>query len=182
MLIVGLGNPGPNYAKTRHNIGFMVVDELIRRTGATKLSSSSFNGELFKFSNHFLLKPMTFMNLSGSSIAAVKSFYKIDSVVVIHDDLDIPFGAVRFKRGGGHGGHNGLKSADEKITPDYIRIRIGIGKPEHKSEVASFVLSDFSSSETDALQPLISHICDSIDALFSTSLAEVSARYSKKTL
>lgn len=182
MLIVGLGNPGPNYAKTRHNIGFMVIDELIRRTGATKLSSSSFNGELFKFSNHFLLKPMTFMNLSGNSIAAVKSFYKIDSVVVIHDDLDIPFGAVRFKRGGGHGGHNGLKSADEKITPDYIRIRVGIGKPEHKSEVSSFVLSDFSSSETDAIKPLISHICDSVDALLGASLAEVTAKYSKKTL
>ena len=105
MLIVGLGNPGPNYEKTRHNIGFMVVDELINRFSANKLSSSSFNGELFKFSNHFLLKPLTFMNLSGTSVAAVKKFYKIDEVIVIHDDLDLPFGTLRFKYGGGHGGH-----------------------------------------------------------------------------
>jgi peptidyl-tRNA hydrolase, PTH1 family len=89
MLIVGLGNPGPAYAKNRHNIGFMVIDELIRRNSAQKLSSSSFNGELFKFSNHFLLKPLTFMNLSGNSILAVKKFYKVDEVVVIHDDLDL---------------------------------------------------------------------------------------------
>ncbi|MDD3856347.1 aminoacyl-tRNA hydrolase, partial [Sulfurimonas sp.] len=106
MLIVGLGNPGPNYEHTRHNIGFMVIDELVKRQNAQKLSSSSFNGELFKFSNHFLLKPLTFMNLSGNAIAAVKKFYKINEVIVIHDDLDLPFGTLRFKKGGGHGGHN----------------------------------------------------------------------------
>lgn len=98
MLIVGLGNPGPNYESTRHNIGFMVIDELVKRLNAQKLSSSSFNGELFKFSDHYLLKPLTFMNLSGISIAAVKKFYKIDEVVVIHDDLDLPFGTLRFKK------------------------------------------------------------------------------------
>ncbi|MDO8453962.1 MAG: aminoacyl-tRNA hydrolase, partial [Sulfurimonas sp.] len=92
MLIVGLGNPGPTYEKTRHNIGFMVVDELVRRSNANKLSSSP-QAELYKFSEHFLLKPLTFMNLSGIAIAQVKNFYKIDKVVVIHDDLDLPFGA-----------------------------------------------------------------------------------------
>ena len=116
MLIVGLGNPGPDYEKTRHNIGFMVIDELIKRHNAQKLSSSSFQGELYKFSNHLLLKPLTYMNLSGNSIVAVKKFYKIDDVVVIHDDLDLPFGTLRFKHGGGHGGHNGL--IDPAPAPD----------------------------------------------------------------
>ena len=160
MLIVGLGNPGPNYESTRHNIGFMVIDELVRRQNAQKLSSSSFNGELFKFSNHFLLKPLTFMNLSGNSIAAVKKFYKIDEVVVIHDDLDLPFGTLRFKKGGGDGGHNGLKSTDERISKDYVRVRMGIGKPEHKGEVSSYVLSPFNEKEKEHLTDWIYFTCD----------------------
>jgi len=162
MLIVGLGNPGSAYAKNRHNIGFMVIDEFIRRNSAQKLSSSSFNGELFKFSNHFLLKPLTYMNLSGRSILAVKKFYKIDDVVVIHDDLDLPFGTLRFKYGGGHGGHNGLKSTDEMIGRGYARVRLGIGKPEHKGEVASYVLSDFNEVESTHLDSWISHSCNAI--------------------
>lgn len=180
MLIVGLGNPGPAYAKNRHNIGFMVIDELIRRKNAQKLSSSSFNGELFKFSNHFLLKPLTYMNLSGNSIVAVKKFYKIDEVVVIHDDLDLPFGTLRFKRGGGHGGHNGLKSTDQMISSDYTRVRLGIGKPEHKGEVASHVLSDFTKAETEHLDTLISHTCDAVESMLENSLEDVSSKYTIK--
>jgi PTH1 family peptidyl-tRNA hydrolase len=180
MLIVGLGNPGPMYEKNRHNIGFLVVDELIKRNSATKLSSSSFQGELFKFSNHFLLKPLTYMNLSGNSIAAVKNFYKIEDVVVIHDDLDLPFGAVRFKEGGGHGGHNGLKSADEKISKNYVRVRLGIGKPEHKSEVASYVLSDFNEEESKHLSLWIAHTCEAVEFLLSHSMEDTSSKYSIK--
>ena len=180
MLIVGLGNPGPAYAQNRHNIGFMVIDELIRRQSAQKLSSSSFNGELFKFSNHFLLKPLTYMNLSGNSILAVKKFYKVDEVVVIHDDLDLPFGALRFKFGGGHGGHNGLKSTDEKISREYARVRLGIGKPEHKGEVASYVLSDFSQAESGHLRVWISHTCDAVESLLENSLEDVSSKYTIK--
>lgn len=180
MLIVGLGNPGPNYEQTRHNIGFMVIDELIKRKNAQKLSSSSFNGDLFKFSNHFLLKPLTFMNLSGNSIAAVKNFYKIDDVVVIHDDLDLPFGALRFKHGGGHGGHNGLKSTDEKISREYIRVRMGIGKPEHKGEVSSYVLSPFSQAEEEHLQKWISSACDAVEDLLQNSLEDVSSKHTIK--
>ncbi len=180
MLIVGLGNPGPVYAKNRHNIGFMVIDELIRRHNTQKLSSSSFKGELFKFSNHFLLKPLTYMNLSGNSIVAVKKFYKVDEVVVIHDDLDLPFGTLRFKHGGGHGGHNGLKSADEMISREYARVRLGIGKPEHKGEVASYVLSDFSSLESEHLNIWISHTCDAIESLLENSLEDVSSKYTIK--
>jgi len=180
MLIVGLGNPGPSYSKNRHNIGFMVIDELARRNNAQKLSSSSFNGELFKYSNHFLLKPLTYMNLSGESIQAVKNFYKIDEVVVIHDDLDLPFGAIRFKRGGGHGGHNGLKSTDEKISKEYIRVRLGIGKPDHKGEVSSYVLSDFNDEEAKHLSSWITHACTAIEHLENSSLEDASSKYSVK--
>ena len=180
MLIVGLGNPGPNYEKNRHNIGFMVIDELISRQNAQKLSSSSFNGELFKFSNHFLLKPLTYMNLSGNSIAAVKKFYKIEEVVVIHDDLDLPFGTLRFKHGGGHGGHNGLKSADEKISREYARVRMGIGKPEHKGEVASYVLSNFSDLESAHLSEWVKHTCEAVEFFLQNSLEDTSSRYTVK--
>ncbi|WP_297441396.1 aminoacyl-tRNA hydrolase [Sulfurimonas sp.] len=187
MLIVGLGNPGSDYEQTRHNIGFMVIDELVARNNASKLSSSSFSGELYKFQNasvslenHFLLKPLTFMNLSGDSVIKVKNFYKIEDVVVIHDDLDLPFGALRFKRGGGHGGHNGLKSIDSKIGKEYIRIRIGIGKPEHKGEVVSYVLGKFSAEQLKCLPELIEHACDAVEYCLSHPLADVSSKYTQK--
>jgi len=180
MLIVGLGNPGSEYSNTRHNIGFMVVDELIKRQNAQKLSSSSFKGELFKFKNHFLLKPLTFMNLSGDSIMLVKKFYKIENIVVIHDDLDLPFGTLRFKHGGGHGGHNGLRSTDEKISKEYARVRMGIGKPEHKGEVSSYVLGAFSEGEKIHLDDWITKTCESIDFLLKNSLEDTSSLHTIK--
>jgi len=188
MLIVGLGNPGPDYEKTRHNIGFMVVDELIARHNAAKLSSSSFKGELYRFQNtsvslenHYLLKPLTYMNLSGESVIKVKNFYKIEDIVVIHDDLDLPFGTLRFKKGGGHGGHNGLKSIDEKIGREYIRVRMGIGKPERKGEVVSYVLSPFYQEEQECLEKFIAHTCDAVEALLCESMENVSSKFSKKS-
>ena len=180
MLIVGLGNPGADYESTRHNVGFMVVDKLIERFNASKLSSSSFKGELFKFQNHFLLKPLTYMNLSGESIVKVKNFYKIEDVVVIHDDLDLPFGTLRFKKGGGHGGHNGLKSADEKIGKEYIRVRMGIGKPQHKGEIVSFVLGKFNEDEVKILDEWIEHTCDAIEYLLEHTLEDVSSKFTIK--
>lgn len=181
MLIVGLGNPGSAYEHNRHNIGFMVIDELVSRHKAQKISSSaSFKGELFKFSEHFLLKPLTYMNLSGESIQAVKNFYKIEQVIVIHDDLDLPFGTLRFKFGGGNGGHNGLKSADEKISREYTRVRMGIGKPEHKGEVASYVLSDFNEQEQKHLGIWISHTCDAVTFLLQNSLEDTSSQFTIK--
>jgi len=179
MLIVGLGNPGPNYEKTRHNIGFMVIDELIKIHHAIKISSS-FDGELYKFSYHFLLKPHTFMNLSGISIAKVKNFYKIEDVVVIHDDLDLPFGALKFKKGGGHGGHNGLRSTDEKISKEYIRVRMGISKPENKGEVASYVLGKFTTDEYSHLDKWIKSSCEAIAFLLQNPLDEVKSKYTIK--
>ena len=180
MLIVGLGNPGPAYERTRHNIGFMVIDELCRRRSVHPVSKSSFEGELFKMGEHFLLKPTTYMNLSGRSIIAVKNFYKIDDVIVIHDDLDLPFGALRFKTGGGHGGHNGLKSADAAIGPEYIRVRMGIGKPEHKSQVADYVLNPFTPEEEIRLKEWISKAADAVEMLLNSSCSDVASKCSLK--
>lgn len=182
MLIVGLGNPGSDYTQTRHNIGFMVVDELVKRFNASNVSSSSFLGECYKLKNHFLLKPMTYMNLSGNSVVKVKNFYKIEKVLVIHDDLDLPFGALRFKEGGGHGGHNGLKSIDANIGREYIRVRMGIGKPEHKGEVASYVLSNFSDEQEKFLDEWILKACDAIVFLLESSLEETRMKFSQKSL
>ncbi len=180
MLIVGLGNPGSEYALTRHNIGFMVIDALVARQNAQKLSSSSFEGELFKFQNHFLLKPLTFMNLSGNSIAKVKKFYKIEEVVVIHDDLDLPFGTLRFKYGGGHGGHNGLRSTDEKISKEYARVRMGIGKPEHRGEITSYVLGKFTEDEEKYLHQWIEKACVAIEFYLTNSFDDTSSMHTIK--
>lgn len=182
MLIVGLGNPGSAYAQTRHNIGFMVIDELCRRHSVQNISKSSFEGELFKMGQHFLLKPTTFMNLSGRSILSVKNFYKIDEVIVIHDDLDLPFGALRFKSGGGHGGHNGLKSTDAAISPEYIRVRMGIGKPEHKSQVADYVLHSFNLEEQSKLTEWIGASADAVEMLLEKSCTDVASKCSLKGL
>lgn len=132
--------------------------------------------------SHFFLKPTTYMNLSGRSILTVKNFYKIDEVIVIHDDLDLPFGALRFKKGGGHGGHNGLKSADAAISPEYVRIRMGIGKPEHKSQVADYVLSPFSLEEKSYLTMWISKAVNSVEALLKQNYTDVASKHSLKGL
>lgn len=182
MLIVGLGNPGSDYAHTRHNIGFMVIEALQKKLQATNVTSTAFLGECYKAKNHFLLKPLTYMNLSGNSVVKVKNFYKIDDVVVIHDDLDLPFGALRFKRGGGHGGHNGLKSIDANIGREYVRVRMGIGKPEHKGEVASYVLSAFRDDEQKVLGEWIDQCVNAVLFLLENDLEQTSALFSQKAL
>lgn len=132
--------------------------------------------------SHFLLKPLTFMNLSGRSLLAVKNFYKIDEVIVIHDDLDLPFGSLRFKNGGGHGGHNGLKSTDAAIGADYIRVRMGIGKPEHKSQVADYVLHSFGTDEQSKLSDWINKAADAVEMLLKESCSDVAAKCSMRGL
>lgn len=182
MLIVGLGNPGSTYDETRHNVGFMVIDELLKRHRTSAIKKASFEGDLFKFDDHYLLKPTTFMNLSGRSIAAVKNFYKISDVIVIHDDLDLPFGALRFKHGGGHGGHNGLKSTDVSISKEYLRVRMGIGKPEHKGQVADFVLSRFSEREQKHVDAWVERTADAVEKLFDEHWEKVASRCSVKAI
>lgn len=124
------------------------------------------------------------MNLSGKSLQAVKNFFKIDlkEVIVIHDDIDLPFGAVRFKRGGGHGGHNGLRSIDAHITKEYLRVRVGVGKPEYKSQVADYVLHDFSADENSNLEKLINHVAKASLALKEGDLTAVKSHYTLKSI
>ena len=183
LLIVGLGNPGTQYEETRHNIGFKVIDKLVSDFGARDISKNAFHGELFKSSDILLLKPTTFMNLSGNSVQAVKNFYKIEleDIIVIHDDIDLPFSALRFKNGGGHGGHNGLRSIDAMIGKEYSRVRMGVGKPEYKSQVADYVLHDFSSEEEKVLSAWIDHVAYAIKELKSKTLNEVKSKYSLKS-
>jgi len=183
LLIVGLGNPGTQYENTRHNIGFKVIDKLVSDFGANEISKNAFKGELFKSSNLLFLKPTTFMNLSGESVQAVKNFYKIelDDIIVVHDDIDLPFSALRFKKGGGHGGHNGLRSIDAMIGKEYTRVRMGVDKPTHKSQVADYVLHDFSKEENEVLKPWIEHTSSAIKELQKSSLEEVKSKYSLKS-
>jgi len=163
-LIVGLGNIGKEYEKTRHNIGFIAIDEILKNQNHSIINKSSFKGELFKSGDYLFLKPSTYMNLSGESVSAVKNFYKIDNddIIVIHDDLDLKLGALKFKKGGGHGGHNGLKSIDSHIGNDYHRIRIGIGRPDDKSEVVNFVLGKFNKEELEKLSPTLENVQQAI--------------------
>ncbi len=182
-LFVGLGNPGNRYENTRHNVGFLVLDRLIAHYGASDISKSSFHGKLYKFGKLFFLKPETYMNRSGESLLPVSRFFKIDTddVVVIHDDIDLPFGAIRFKRGGGNGGHNGLKSIDAAIGTEYIRVRIGVGKPPHKSQVADYVLQPFDEAQWQQLPKILDRACDACIALAEHELDEVRSRFSLKS-
>ena len=179
VLVVGLGNPTNQYASNRHNIGFMVIDALVDELKATSISKSQFQGELFKTSKALFLKPTTYMNLSGQSVRAVCDYFKPDEVVVIHDDLDLGFGVVKFKYGGGHGGHNGLRSIDSHIGNDYFRVRLGIGKPEDKNDVAKYVLDDFTLSQKECLSKVISHAKEAIIELFKSSPKEIIPLYTR---
>ena len=183
-LFVGLGNPGSQYENTRHNIGFRVIDKLVDDFGARDISKTSFQGKLYRFGNRLFLKPATYMNLSGKSVQSVKQFFKIDieDIVVIHDDIDLPFGAVRFKKGGGHGGHNGLKSLDDSIGREYLRVRVGVGKPEHKSQVADYVLHDFSEDEMQKVPQLIEHLAKACKTFTSETLYGVKSSFGLKSI
>ena len=184
ILFVGLGNPGSQYENTRHNIGFKVIDKLVDDFRARDISKTSFQGKLYRAADTLFLKPTTFMNLSGRSVQPVKHFFKVEleNIIVIHDDIDLPFGAVRFKRGGGHGGHNGLRSLDAHITKEYLRVRVGVGKPAHKTEVAEYVLHDFSEDEMSVLERLVTHVAQACVSLTKEELNEVKSRYSLRSI
>lgn len=161
LLIAGLGNPGDKYAQNRHNIGFIIIDRLCECLGITLEISNKFCAHIATLAPHIhIAKPQTFMNLSGSSIATIASFYKINQLCIAHDELDLPLGAIRYKLGGSSGGHNGLKSIDSELNrQDYIRLRFGIKEnlpqaaqtPKHK-QVIDFVLGDFSLPKEQLLE------------------------------
>lgn len=181
-LIVGLGNIGEQYQLTRHNVGFLVIDEITKNLQSSSINKSNFKADVLKSGYNLYVKPTTYMNNSGQAVVAIKDYYKIDmeDIIVIHDDLDLPFGTVKFKVGGGHGGHNGLRSLDSHIGKDYIRVRIGIGKPEDKSQVANYVLSNFSKEELNKLEGIITHTIKAIEALKSEEIDEVKSKFTLK--
>ncbi len=181
-LIVGLGNIGDKYQLTRHNIGFLVIDEITKNLNTSNINKSNFKSDLFKSGYNLYSKPKTYMNLSGEAVHAIKEYYKLENenIIVIHDDLDLPFGSVKFKIGGGHGGHNGLKSIDSYIGKDYIRVRVGIGKPQDKTQVANYVLSNFSKEELNKLEDIISHTIKAIDALKVEDIDVVKSKFTLK--
>jgi len=179
-LFVGLGNPTSSYKNTRHNIGFMVIDRLVQNLKASSITKSQFSGELYKDAQSLLLKPLTYMNDSGRSVRAVADFYKPDEIVVIHDDIAIPFGSVRIKRGGSSGGHNGLKSVDAHMGAEYIRIRLGVGAPKNGQDAVSFVLGNFAKEELPCLEKLIERGVSAALDLTQKQLEEVIALHTCK--
>ena len=173
-LFVGLGNPGENYCKNRHNIGFMAIDAIVNRHGGSSwrqkfqglATEVTLNREKLIF-----LKPSTFMNLSGQSVSEASRFYKLKSseICVFHDELDLPFMKIKTKIGGGHAGHNGLRSIQQHLGPDYFRVRIGVGHPGDKAKVASYVLNNFPKNNEVELKFLLDAVADGFPHLLEAN-------------
>ncbi|MDN3293094.1 aminoacyl-tRNA hydrolase [Streptomyces ficellus] len=187
-LIVGLGNPGPEYAANRHNVGFMVADLLAERMGARFKRAQKAQAQVVEGrigppgpANRrvILAKPMSYMNLSGGPVTALRDFYKVPTahIVAVHDELDIDYGTLRVKLGGGDNGHNGLKSMTKAMGPDYHRVRFGIGRPPGRMQVADFVLKDFSSAERKELDYFVDRAADAVECLVTEGLERAQSAY-----
>jgi PTH1 family peptidyl-tRNA hydrolase len=169
-LIAGLGNPGADYARNRHNIGFMALDAIVRRHGFSPWRQK-FQGEICEGTlageKVLALKPMTYMNLSGNAVQAASDFYRIPpaDLIVLHDELDLAPGRLKVKLGGGHAGHNGLRSIHAQLGPDFRRVRLGIGHPGHKDLVSNWVLGNFAKVDQEWLTPLLDAIADAAPKL-----------------
>ena len=186
--IVGLGNPGPRYAATRHNFGFLAIDALIARarelggaprptlTARKDLEAATLALPVLPggaFAQFVCVRPLTFMNLSGRAVRAAIDFYKLDpaDVLVVHDELDLPLGRMRLKRGGGNAGHNGLKSLTQELgSPDFVRLRLGIGRPEPGRDVAGYVLEPFRDEEMPVVRRILPAAVDGIMTFFEDGL------------
>jgi len=182
-LIAGLGNPGPGYAGNRHNAGFLTADVLAARAGARfkagKFRTLAADGRLAGQSVT-IIKPLTFMNESGGPVTGVSGFYHLgpERLVVIHDELDLPFGSVRLKLGGGDNGHNGLRSVTTRLgTREYYRIRIGIGRPPGRMDPAAYVLRDFSAAERKELPFVLDRAADAVEALLTDGLTTAQNKF-----
>ena len=187
-LIIGLGNPGKRYESTRHNIGFMALDALAAQL-EIELKQKSFNALWGKGTiagnNVLLAEPQTFMNLSGTAVRQLQSFFKTDisNLIVIHDDLDLPFGAVRLKTGGGTAGHKGLASIESNLgTSEFARVRLGIGKPVDKSRIESYVLEPFQKEEKIVLPELIQWAADASAEIVLNGLQKAISKYQTKNI
>ncbi|RVX44800.1 peptidyl-tRNA hydrolase [Nonomuraea polychroma] len=183
-LIAGLGNPGPEYAGNRHNAGFMVLDELAARAGG-RFKAHKSRAEVCETRAAILAKPLTYMNLSGGPVKALSDFYKIgpERLIVVHDELDVPYGALRAKLGGGDNGHNGLKSITKVLgTRDYLRVRFGIGRPPGRMDAAGFVLRDFATAERKDLPFLVDRAADVVESLMARGLEATQNEYHRADL
>ena len=178
-LVVGLGNPGPEYAKNRHNVGFMVADVLGSRIGARfgrhrRAAAQVAEGRMgYGGPRLVLVKPLTYMNLSGGPVAGLAQFYKvpIEQIVAVHDELDLPWTQLRLKLGGGEGGHNGLRSMSKSLgSKDYLRVRFGIGRPPGRQDPADYVLQDFSAVERKELEFFVDRAADAVEMLLQRGL------------
>jgi PTH1 family peptidyl-tRNA hydrolase len=187
-LVAGLGNPGPRYAGNRHNVGFMVVDLLAERAGGTfrthKARAAVLAGRLGGVPGTpgprvVLAKPLSFMNLSGGPVGALAAFYKIpvSRLVVVHDELDLEYGVLRLKRGGGDNGHNGLKSLTAALGKDYYRVRFGVGRPPGRMDTADHVLRDFSAAERKELDYFVDRTADAVETLVTRGLEPAQNAY-----
>lgn len=187
-LIVGLGNPGDKYARTRHNAGFLFADEVVRRLGGSFKNDKRYFGDLATCSHGarkvWVLKPDTFMNRSGQAVAALANFYKIEpeQILIAHDELDIPPGDIRLKSGGGHGGHNGLRDSIAQLgNKEFIRLRIGIGHPGHSSEVSNYVLSRAAPDEQIEIERAVDRAIDELETILDGDLQKAMNRLHGKT-
>jgi PTH1 family peptidyl-tRNA hydrolase len=185
-LVLGLGNPGGRYARTRHNVGFLVADRLAERDGAVcdrkqlgaLVAKARVGGEAA-----LVAKPQGYMNESGQAAASLRGYYKLSNsdVVAVHDELELPFGEVRVKRGGGHGGHNGLRDLQKRLGGnDFFRVRVGIGRPPAGWDVADYVLADFSNDENVQLDELVDQAADAVEWLLADGLAAAAERLDQK--
>ena len=182
--MVGLGNPGPDYAGTRHNAGALVVDELARRVGGTLRvvkgrRAEALDGRLAG-GRVVLARPTSYMNESGGPVKGLLDFFgvAVTSLVVVHDELDVPFGEVRVKAGGGHGGHNGLRDVDKAVaTRDYARVRVGIGRPPGRQDPADFVLKPFSAAERKELAFLLDRAADAVEEVLERGVTAAQNRF-----
>ncbi|MEO3767803.1 aminoacyl-tRNA hydrolase [Streptomyces sp. B8F3] len=186
-LVVGLGNPGPGYAGNRHNVGFMVADLLAERVGgrfkAHKSRAQVVEARLGPPGpagrRIVLAKPMAYMNLSGGPVSALAGFYKVplERMVVVHDELDLDYGTLRLKLGGGDNGHNGLKSLSKSLGREYLRVRFGVGRPPGRMDVADYVLKDFSAAERKDLDYFVDRTADAVEALVTEGLERAQNAY-----
>ena len=185
-LVVGLGNPGPGYARNRHNVGFAVADLLAARAGVRfgrhrRAVAEVAEGRLgIGGPRLVLIKPMTYMNLCGGPVSALAQFYKVsrDRIIAVHDDLDIEYGQIRLKVDGGEGGHNGLRSMSKSLGgKDYLRVRFGIGRPPGRQDPADFVLSDFSTVQRKELEFLVDRAADAVEAVLTQGLEAAQNTY-----
>lgn len=183
-LIAGLGNPGPRYELTRHNVGQMVLDELADRIGATftqhKANARVAEGRVRPGAAKLVLaKPNSYMNVSGGPVSSLAKFFKIDPdrIIVVHDELDIPFDSIRLKRGGGHGGHNGVRDVAKALgTPEFTRVRVGIGRPPGRQDPADWVLDPFGQAERKTLPILLSDAADAVELIVEQGLVAAQQR------